>query len=410
MIAGGKPGPVTVQNGQVPAAKEVSLRPGSLAKVLGLLLEEDEIINILNGLGVTLVSRSESELIFDIPSFRFDLSIEADLIEEVARVYGYERLPVTRPGMRMRIPEASETQVPLTRLRERLVAAGYQQVITYSFVEPGLQQMIQPEPTPVALQNPISADMSVMRISLWPGLLTTLQRNVNRQQHRVRLFETGQVFLNDGQAINQPEHIAGLMYGSRFPKDWSHAREPLDFYDLKGDVETLLSAGGVLSRCRFEPGKHPALHAGQCAQITLDGEPVGYMGTLDPRLQRQLDLNDKVFLFELKLSAISIAAIPAFEPLSRYPEVGRDLALVVDRQLAVGEIETCLRELAGEFLTELRIFDVYQGDKIENDKKSVAIGLTWQHPSRTLDESDINAIIDRCVKGLQDKFNASLRN
>ncbi|ALO46271.1 phenylalanine--tRNA ligase subunit beta [Pseudohongiella spirulinae] len=409
-VAGGKPGPVTVNNGQVPSAREISLRPDRLAKVLGMSLEDDEIINILNGLGVTLVSRSENELIFDIPSFRFDLSIEADLIEEVARVYGYERLPVTRPGMRMRIPETSETQVPLSRLRERLVAAGYQQVITYSFVEPGLQQLIQPEPAAVALQNPISADMAVMRTSLWPGLLSTLQRNVNRQQHRVRLFETGQVFLDDGQSIKQPERLAGLMYGSRFPKDWSHAREPLDFYDLKGDVEAVLSVGGALLRCRFEPGNHPALHAGQCARIILDGQLVGHMGTLDPRLQRQLDLNDKVFLFELDLAAVSRAPVPAFEPLSRYPEVGRDLALVVDRQLPVGEIEACLRELAGEYLIDMRIFDVYQGDKLDNDKKSVAIGLTWQHPSRTLDDSDINVIIDRCVKGLQDKFNASLRN
>ncbi len=409
-IAGGKPGPVTESTGTLPTASEVKLRPSYLASVLGMELNEEEIISILNGLGVTLVGRSEDELTFDVPSFRHDIAIEADLIEEVARVHGYDRLPVTRPVMRTQMPEASEREVALSRIRERLVAQGYQQVITYSFVEPKLMAQVSASPAPVALQNPISEDMSVMRTSLWAGLLRTLQHNINRQQTRVRIFETGQVFLPEPEGIRQPERLAGLIYGERFPTTWSQGREVVDFFDIKGDVEGLLDLGALLPRCRFEKAEHQALHGGQAAAVALDGQRIGLVGALDPALQRALDINGRVYLFELDLAAIRAATVPAFKPLSRYPEVSRDLALVLDRAVAVADIEQHLRELAGPELLGIRIFDVYQGDKVESDKKSVALGLTWQHPSRTLSDDEINVIIERCVKGLEDKFNAKLRN
>tara|TARA_R110002072_G_scaffold4663_1_gene32336 strand:+ start:70527 stop:72926 length:2400 start_codon:yes stop_codon:yes gene_type:complete len=412
-IAGGKAGPVTEQTGQLPARTEVKLRPAYLASVLGLGFSDDEIVSILNRLGISLVSRSEDELIFDIPSFRFDISIEADLIEEIARVHGYDRLPVTRPAIRMQMPDESEAVVPVQRVRERLVTLGYQQVITYSFVEPGLMAQVQAAPEPVALRNPISADMSVMRTSLWPGLLATLQYNLNRQQTRVRLFETGQVFLRDSDEqprhIHQPERIAGLIYGTRFPREWAQGRDEVDFFDIKGDVENLLQLGAILDQCRFEPASHQALHDGQCAAIIHNGVQVGLLGALDPRLQRTLDISSNVFMFELELAAVCAAMVPAFTPLSRYPEVSRDLALIVDQQVPVADIEAQLRALAGENLVELRIFDVYQGDNVGKNKKSVALGLTWQHPSRTLGDDDVNVIIERCVKGLEDKFNAKLR-
>jgi phenylalanyl-tRNA synthetase beta chain len=411
-ICGGEPGPVTEQSSEVPESRQISLAPAHVARLLGLSMSDDEIINILNKLGLNLESRSKDALLFNIPSFRFDLNIEVDLIEELARVHGYERLPVTRPAVRMQLPEQPESVVGIARLRERLVTLGYQQVITYSFVEPGLMTAVQPVPDPVALKNPISADMSVMRTSLWPGLLSVLKHNVNRQQTRVRLFETGQVFLRQSHGvINQPERLAGLIYGARMPKEWSQGTEKADFYDIKGDLETILSLTGKRAfGFSFERVTHPALHSGQSASVMLAGRAIGLVGTISPRLQRELDLADRVLLFEIDLSEILTAEVPAFKGVSRFPEVSRDLAFVIDQQVSAGAIRTLLQELAGEFLINLRIFDVYQGDAVGKNKKSVALGLTWQHPSRTLGDDDISVIIERCVKGLEDNFKAKLRN
>lgn len=410
-IAGGSAGPVTEQQGNVPVRRTVALRSSEAAAVLGISFDDQQISDTLQRLGLTLESGEPGRQVFNVPSFRFDIAIEADLIEELARIHGYDRLPVTVPKTRMSINPRSETEMSLPQVKERLLGLGYQEVITYSFVAPELMQRVQPEPAAVALQNPISADMAVMRTSLWPGLLSTLQHNVNRQQSRARLFESGQVFLRqaDGR-IAQPQKLAGLLYGSRRPRDWSQPREALDFYDLKGDVETLLTATGRLDECRFEPVQHPALHPGQAAQLVLDGTVIGLLGSLAPRLQRELDLNEPAYLFELDAAALLRRQVPVFTPLSRYPEVSRDLALIVADDVPVADLAASLRQMAGEYLVRLQIFDVYQGDAVGQNKKSVALGLTWQHPSRTLGDDDINVIINRCVKGLEETFNAKLRN
>jgi len=413
-ICGGAAGPVTEQLGELPVAGEVMLKPQNVSRLLGMSMSDEKIVNILNVLGIEAVEKSHEIMRFAVPSFRFDISIEADLIEELARVHGYDKLPVTRPAVRMQLPEQSESVVGISRLRERLVALGYQQVITYSFVEPGLMAAIQASPPPVPLQNPISADMSVMRTSLWPGLISTLKHNVNRQHTRVRLFETGQVFLrregDHEQVIRQPEMLAGLVYGSRQPLEWSQGRESVDFFDLKGDLETLLGLTGRADAFAFESAEHPALQSGQSARIVLNGRHVGLIGALDPRLQRELDFSGRVLVFEIELSALLATKIPKFSPLSRFPEVSRDLAIVIDQQVSASALRVLLQVEAGEFLVGLRIFDVYQGDALGKNKKSVALGLTWQHPSRTLGDDDVNVIIKRCVKGLEDKFNAKLRN
>lgn len=412
-ICGGNAGPVTESLGDLPAMREVTLKPANVARLLGVAIAEEDIINILSGLGILVVKKTEDGLRFAVPSFRFDLSIEVDLIEELARVHGYDKLPVTRPAVRMQLPEQPESVVGISRLRERLVTLGYQQVITYSFVEPGLMSAVQANPPPVPLQNPISVDMSVMRTSLWPGLLSTLKHNVNRQQPRVRLFETGQIFLrgegDHEQTIRQPEMLAGLVYGSREPLEWSQGRDVVDFYDLKGDLETLMGLSGHADAFSFETAEHQALHAGQCARIVLNGRHVGLIGALAPRLQRELDFNQRVFVFEIELNALLVATVPGFQPLSRFPEVSRDLAIVIDQQVSAQALRDVLRTDAGEFLVGLRIFDVFQGDALGKNKKSIALGLTWQHPSRTLGDDDINVIIGRCIKGLEDKFNAKLR-
>lgn len=409
-IVGGKAGPVVDCRAALPAPKTVELRMDNIQRLLGVHIERDEVTRILAGLGITLVSSDAISSVFAVPTFRFDIAIEADLIEELARIYGYDHLPVTQPAVSMRLSPCPEARVTPERLRERLVTLGYQQVITYSFVEPGLLAMIRPEPKPVALQNPISADMAVMRTSLWAGLIQTLRHNVNRQQGRVRLFETGQVFLAGDDRIDQPEMLAGLTYGTRMPEDWSQPKVASDYFDLKGDLESVLEITGAGDEFTFEKAEHPALHPGQCARILRKGQPVGWLGCLAPRIQRELDLVEKAYVFEIELSAVMHAGVPSFKPLSKFPEVSRDLALVLDSNVPAHSVRQSLQELAGEFLTSLRIFDVYQGDAIGAGKKSMALGLTWQHPSRTLGDDDVNAIIERCVKGLEVKFNAKLRN
>lgn len=409
-IVGGDAGPLVVCEHDMPAQKFVNLQINNISRLLGMTMSIENIINILSRLGLLLQSSDETQLDFLIPSHRFDISIEADLIEELARVYGYEHLPVTQPLVRMNLSPQAEGIVTPERLRERLVTLGYQQVITYSFVEQSVLALLQPDIKPVALQNPISADMAVMRTSLWAGLIHTLRYNVNRQQTRVRLFETGQIFLPSDNLINQPEMLGGLIYGSRMPAEWAHTGDFADFYDVKGDLEVLLALSGDPHQFTFEAMPHPALQSGQSAQIFKSGRAVGWIGALSPAIQRALYLSDKVYLFEIELASVLTARTPSFKALSKFPEVSRDIALLLDKQIPAQTIRAALSELAGEYLTSLRIFDVYQGDAIGSEKKSMALGLTWQHPSRTLGEDDINSIIDRCVKGLEVKFNAKLRN
>lgn len=412
-IVGGEPGPVIEVTGEAVSARTVSLQVGNVARLLGKAFSADEIVEVLTGLGVTLLDRAEENLSFAVPSYRYDLAIEADLIEELARIYGYENMPVRRPTAPMKLQPQPEAQLPLQRIRSRLVDLGYQQVITYSFVSPELLKTVQPKPEPVPLQNPISSDMSVMRTSLLPGLLSTLQYNVNRQQHRVRIFENGQVFLRENAesaVIEQPERLAGLIYGPCVEKHWSSNQVKSDFYDLKGDVESLLDFVGDRAEVSFAKGEHPAMHPGQCADVLVDGQSIGQIGKLNPRLQRELDIADAAYVFELTLDPLLLTNIPAFESISRFPETSRDLAWVVDRSVQVGEMVKTLTGLAGEDVTNVQVLDVFESDKLGQSKKSVALGLTWQHPSRTLGDDEINAIIDRCVKGLEESFNAELRN
>ncbi len=407
-IAGGQPGPVNEQIGQLPEPVRVDLRYARVARVLGMVIPAAEIRDILSRLGLQIVNSSDTDLQVEVPSFRFDISIEADLIEELARVYGYNRLPGSRTLSHLKLREQPETHTPLSRLRERLVGLGYQEVITYSFVEPGLQEQVRQSPAPVPVQNPISSDMSVMRNSLWPGLLQAFRYNANRQQERIRIFECGQVFLKQDGGISQPSRIAGLISGSRQPQLWCNDRAPVDFHDIKGDVESLLSLGGS-GELRFERASDPALHAGQCAAVLLDGEQIGLLGALDPALQRELDIDSRVYLFELQLEQLQQAVLPAARELSRFPEVSRDLAVWVDKDVSAADIVQSVREKAGDLLKNVWIFDVYQSDAIDKTKKSIALGLTLQHASRTLGDEDISSIINSCVKELEDKFNAKLR-
>ncbi|MEZ5526837.1 MAG: phenylalanine--tRNA ligase subunit beta [Gammaproteobacteria bacterium] len=409
-ISGGAAGPVVETLGALPQCPQISLRFDKLARVLGLEIADTEVRDILERLGMKVLDQDAAAITVKAPSYRFDMALDVDLIEEIARVYGYNRLPKTRTLNRSGLGSCTETRVESSRFKERLVALGYQEVITYSFVEPGLQELINPGVEATALQNPISADMSVMRTSLWPGLISTLRYNANRQQERVRLFEAGQVFVRENGALTQPSRLGGLAYGSLSPQLWNNTKKAVDFFDIKGDIESLLDLGRDSLAFCFVRAEHAALHPGQSAALMLEGQQIGLVGALNPVLQRKLDINNRVYLFEINLESLQKAQIPAIRELSRFPEVSRDLAFVIDESVSAAQIQDLVRECAGEYLVNLRIFDVYQGDAVEKSKKSIALGLTLQHPSRTLGDEDINAIIDSCVNELQKQFNAKLRN
>jgi len=409
-IAGGEPGPVVdVKNEEhLPKLREVSLTLANVAQKLGVAIPEAQIEQILTGLGLSILSSDDNVWVFAIPSFRFDISIEADLMEELARVYGYNNIPVSTPTAALPLPAKPEANLSIRTLKQAMVDLGYQEAVTYSFIEPGLQNLFDPKLTPVALANPISSDMAVMRTSMLPGLISALQYNLNRQVDRVRFFEVGLTFVQDDSgALVQDQMIAGVLYGTRQPKGWINDAD-VDFYDIKGDVERLLglSLGNAFA---FEPTDHSALHPGQSASILLEGKVVGFVGMLHPSLQKTLDLKKSAFVFELNVAAISERKLPKFKELSKFPATSRDIAMLVDENLPVSDMLETISGVAGEYLIEKVIFDVYQGKGIEEGKKSIAMGLTWQHPSRTLNEEEINQWMEDSIQALVSKYKAILR-
>lgn len=409
-IVGGEAGPlIHVTNEHLPKERQVTLRKARIVSGLSLVMADAEVVDILTRLGLSLVSQTAESWTFTVPSYRFDISIEADLLEELARVYGYNRLPTRSLAAPLDIEPRPEVQMGLPALRRQLIARGYQEAITYSFIEPKLSALFDPACEPVILRNPISADMAAMRTSLLPGLVSVLRHNLNRQQNRVRLFETGLRFVPSTEGLKQEPMIAGLIYGSRAPESWANQAELVDFFDLKGDLESLLALTGDEAGFSFKPASHTALHPGQTAGVYRKGELLGFIGALHPTLQQQLDIPQTVYVFELSQAAILKARLPAFSALSKFPEVRRDLALLVGRDLAAEQLLSAVKMQAGEFLTDLKVFDVYMGKGIDPHRKSVAMGLTFQHPSRTLNEDEINASIDSVIQYLGANFSATLR-
>jgi phenylalanyl-tRNA synthetase beta chain len=408
-IVGGEAGPIVEQVSaeHLPSLNEVTLRKARLESLLAYKIDDQKVLDILTRLGLNLVSSNDESWTFTAPSWRFDIAIEADLVEEVARVYGYNNLPSTNPVASMEIPAKPEVERPLSILRRHMVSRGYQEAITYSMVEPGLLAKFDNINKPVALVNPISADMAVMRTSLWPGLVQALQHNQNRQQARVRLFETGQRFIPSDQGLQQQDVFAGLIYGARHPESWHGKDEPVDYFDAKGDLESLLDIGG--QSFSFEAAEHLALHPGQSAAIKFGDTTIGYIGAMHPGLLKDLDLNGPVFMFEVDLASISMGLLPAYQTLSKYPEMRRDLAIVLDQQISVAKVTGYIQSSAGDWLKTVRLFDVYQGQGIEPGQKSLALGLTWQHPERTLTDDEVNQWVEQVVKDLSQHAGASLR-
>jgi phenylalanyl-tRNA synthetase beta chain len=411
-ICGGQAGPVVIEESaeHLPAPATIKLRDAHLAQQLGVVIGATEIDDILARLGLTFVARDDQGSTWVAPSWRFDIGIEQDLVEEVARIYGYNNLPTSTPTMALELQTKPERQQDLSIFRQQLVASGYQEAVTYSFVDPDLQKLVDPETAGIALQNPISADMSVMRTSLWPGLLSTAIYNLNRQQNRVRIFEAGQCFVpGENGALTQNMALAGLICGSRTPTGWTASKDKVDFFDLKGDLEAVLALTGLAEQFSFSAAEHPALHPGQSAMLSRNGEQVGWIGQLHPKLQAQLDFSTPVYLFQVDVAKVSESRLPKFSEVSKFPAVRRDLAFLMDAQIASADLMSEARNAAGEHLVDLMLFDVYQSKDIDNKGKSLALGLTFQHASRTLTDDEINTSIDRVVKKLDNKFKAELR-
>ena len=411
-ICGGQAGPVVIEESaeHLPAPATIKLRDAHLAQQLGVVIGAVEIDDILARLGLTFVARDDQGSTWVAPSWRFDIATEQDLVEEVARIYGYNNLPTSTPTMALELQAKPERQQDLSIFRQQLVASGYQEAVTYSFVDPDLQKLVDPETVGIALQNPISADMSVMRTSLWPGLLTTAIYNLNRQQNRVRIFEAGQCFVpGENGALTQNMALAGLICGSRTPTGWTASKDKVDFFDLKGDLEAVLALTGLAEQFSFTAAEHPALHPGQSAMVSRNGEQVGWIGQLHPKLQAQLDFSTPVYLFQVDVAKVSESRLPKFSEVSKFPAVRRDLAFLMDSQIASADLMSEARNAAGEHLVDLMLFDVYQSKDIDSKGKSLALGLTFQHASRTLTDDEINMSIERVVKNLDIKFKAELR-
>ncbi|MFL7864874.1 phenylalanine--tRNA ligase subunit beta [Vibrio cincinnatiensis] len=413
-ICGGEVAPVVAaeSDADLPKPNTVALRRTKLGNLLGHHIADADVVEILQRLGMSVETTTEGWMA-TAPTWRFDIAIEQDLVEEVGRIYGYDNIPNQAPAAALNMNLHKEANLPLKRVRDLLVDRGYHEAITYSFVEPEQQKLIVPDVEPLILPNPISADMSAMRLSLIQGLLNTVVHNQKRQQPRVRLFEQGLRFIPDQAAENgmrQESMLAGVISGTRSEEHWNIETATVDFFDLKGDVEAILELTANGKAYRFAAAKHPALHPGQSAAIMLDGKEIGVIGTVHPELERKFGLNGRTIVFEIEWSAINSKVIPEAVALSKFPSNRRDIAVVVDQTIASGDIVDACRVAGGELLKEAKLFDVYVGKGVAEGKKSLAIALTLQSSERTLEEADIAAAVENIVKAVVEQFSATLRD
>ena len=429
-IAGGRPGPIVDEQeaSHLPEPSAIRLRAERIERVIGMAIPAGEVAGGLRRLGME-VAETEGGWSVTPPARRFDVAIEEDLIEEVVRIEGYDRVPAVEIEGTVRPGSDAESGVPVSRLRRVLVDRGYQEAVTYSFVDPALQSLLDPDTPPIRLANPISSELSVMRTHLWMGLAGALVRNVNRQERRVRLFETGLRFRRDPSLrnrigdvdrwgdrgrdqvadVDQERCIAAVAMGSTDPEQWGSVAREVDFFDLKSDVEALLGLTGDLARFSFSPFAHPALHPAQTAAIRDGGDRVGLIGALHPSVRRELGLPAPVFVFEIALAALSAARIPGYAPVSRFPSVRRDIAVIVDDEVGAGRLLDGIRRNPPATLSDSAVFDLYRGEGIGAGKKSVAIGLTFRSDSRTLDDTEVDGFVEAIVGGLEAEFGAALR-
>jgi len=409
-VTGGRPGPLVdscVQDA-LPSTPAITLRSARIERVLGMPVADATVVDILERLGMA-VHTGGGQWQVTPPAFRADIRMETDLIEEIARIVGYAAIPARPPMAALSMFERPEARVSDAAVRTLLVQRGYQEAITYSFVDRGDQQSLDPEHPPLALANPITADMEVMRTTLWPGLLQALAHNLNRQQSRVRLFEMGLRFLQlDGQLHQRPV-IAGIAAGPVVPEQWGMKKLDGDFYDLKSDVEALLALAGGPASVRYTPAEHAALHPGQSARIERSGALLGYLGALHPRIATQRKLAVPVYLFELDLDSVQAGHTAEFRALSKFPTVRRDVSVAVDESVTAQAVRDCVGQVGIHVLENLEFFDVYRGEGIDSGKKSLSLGLTFQDASRTLTDAEIDRCVEQIVVSLEADLGAILR-
>jgi phenylalanyl-tRNA synthetase beta chain len=408
-IVGGEAGPVIEASAEqyIPVMPVIKLRYPRIKRLLGIDVSKGEVSVMLKSLHMQVVDQNDSWLV-TAPSYRFDINIEADLIEEIGRMVGYNNIEGTKELAHVQMAGFSETQVALNNIHDVLVVQGFYQAITYSFVSPELQAILDPGQATLKLANPISADMSTMRTRLLPGLLQALQYNVNRQQSKVRLFETGLCFRPETEGLQQHQHLAAVITGARHDEAIHSQSESMDYYDIKGYLESVLSLAKG-SKFRFDKTSNPILHPGQGADVYLGESLVGFVGSLHPTVLSKLHLSQPVFVFELELASILEAKLPKFTELSKYPSIRRDISLAVDTHVSAQSLIDCIRSVKSEILHDVFVFDVYSGKEVRNSLKSVALGLILQDFSRTLVDEDVEKLIDKVLTELKNKYNAVLR-
>lgn len=409
-IAGGKAGPSHVVRGTpIDAPMEIGLRRSRLARLLGTEVPAHEVGDLLGAVCEQVVETPEGWRA-RIPSHRFDLRIEADLVEEIARLRGFDTIEPRHAVVEQKGGIASEAHVPGPRLLTSLADRGYHEVITYSFVNPADQRRLFPDVADLQLTNPISPELSALRVSLWPGLLRTCAQNLRRQQGRVRIFEFGRKYVPGPDGPQETEMLAGVATGSRRPEQWSIASEAIDFYDVKADLEALFELTGARQEFSFSSGRLGCLRPGRTARIVRDSQHVGWLGELHPGVAAAFDLGTSTYVFELELKVTFNSNILKYHTISKYPSVRRDIAAIVDESVAFADIEENVSVSASGLLRELRVFDVYRGQGIESGRKSVALGLILQDSSRTLTDEDADAVVAAVIRQLRQKLNATIRD
>ncbi|MBK7649395.1 MAG: phenylalanine--tRNA ligase subunit beta [Betaproteobacteria bacterium] len=408
-ICGGQVGPVVEAKAAMPARNPVRLRTARAEQVLGLTLGAERIAGLFTGLALSFERQGDDFLVTP-PSWRFDMEIEEDLIEEVARLYGYDNIPSVAPRGPLKMLVQPEARRPAYRVRQMLADRGYQEVVNFAFVEEAWEADFSANDDLIRLANPIASQMAVMRSSLFGGLISNLVTNLKRKQNRVRLFEAGRIFRRDDkggavEGFHQPWKLAALAYGGALPESWGSDARKVDFYDIKGDLEALLAP----AKLRFEKLHHPALHPGRAARVLIDGNEIGCIGELHPEWVQKYDLPQAPVLFEVDFDAVKLAQVPAYAEVSKFPPVIRDLAIVVDQSIVLQTLLDRLKSQISGLIQDIQLFDVYVGKGVPENKKSLAFRIVMQDTQRTLQDSEVDAAMQQLVACFEQAFGAQLR-
>lgn len=412
-LVGGEAGPIieVVDKKHLPQESNITLLHEKIAQILGVTIPMNEIKDIFNALQFTYdFDQGNWKMIA--PPYRHDIKLPEDVIEEIARLYGYDKIPTHSLRTEWRPQEEDmQSDNDWHDLRLALSNQGYNEIITYSFIDKKMQQLLDPNTLARELINPITNDMAVMRTNMWPGLINTMLYNKSRQQQRIRLFEIGCCFIEQNGHLEQKQRLAGLISGTPFKEQWGIPARKVDFFDLKGNLENLLISSSLLiENVKIEAGKHPALHPGQTAKILYHNENIGIFGALHPKVLQALDLTDNVFVFELDLTHMQQPHKLRVQEVSKFPEIRRDIAILVDEAIPAQQIQDTIKDVAGDWLKNVFIFDVYQGKGISVGLKSIALGLVIQHPTRTLVDDEVTELMDRIILALKGQLKAELRS